>query len=88
MEKTGRCLSKEERITSNRLTKYEKAKILGIRANQIDRNAPVMIDIDGEISSLEIAKRELIEKKLPLIIERIHENGDYEHWSIDELIIR
>jgi DNA-directed RNA polymerases I, II, and III subunit RPABC2 len=88
MEKTGRCLSKEERITPNRLTKYEKAKLLGIRANQIDRNAPIMIDIDGEISSLEIAKRELIEKKLPLIIERIHANGDYEHWSIDELIIR
>ena len=88
MKKTGKCIKKEDRTTPNRLFKYEKARILGIRARQIDGNAPVMVDVDGEISSLDIAKKELIEKKIPLIIQRVHENGDYENWTIDELIIQ
>jgi DNA-directed RNA polymerases I, II, and III subunit RPABC2 len=87
MIKNGKAIKKENRITPNRLFKYEKARILGVRASQIDRNAPIMVDIDGEISSLEIAKKELIEKKIPLIIQRVHENGDYENWNINELII-
>ena len=87
MLKSGKCIKKEDRITPNRLFKYEKARILGVRASQIDRNAPIMVDIDGEVSSLEIAKKELIEKKIPLIIQRIHENGDYENWNLEELII-
>lgn len=87
MSKSGKCIKKEDRITPNRLFKYEKARILGVRASQIDRNAPIMVDIDGEVSSLEIAKKELVEKKIPLIIQRVHENGDYENWNIDELII-
>ena len=87
MLKSGKCIKKEDRITPNRLFKYEKARILGVRASQIDRNAPIMVDIDGEVSSLEIAKKELVEKKIPLIIQRIHENGDYENWNLEELII-
>tara|TARA_A100001015_G_C15037168_1_gene737060 strand:- start:3010 stop:3279 length:270 start_codon:yes stop_codon:yes gene_type:complete len=87
MKKTGKCIKKEDRITPNRLFKYERAKLLGVRARQIDGNAPVMVELDGEVSSLEIAKKELIEKKIPLIVQRIHENGDYENWTLDELII-
>jgi|TARA_A100001015_G_C15043512_1_gene741619 DNA-directed RNA polymerases I, II, and III subunit RPABC2 len=87
MEKTGRCLNKDERISSNRLTEYEKARLLGTRALQIDNDAPIFVDIDGETSSQEIALKELIEKKIPLIIERILPNGDWELWSIDELVI-
>ena len=63
MEKTGRCLNKDERISSNRLTKYEKARLLGTRAVQIDYDAPVFVDIDGETSSYEVALKELIKKK-------------------------
>jgi len=87
MDKTGRCLNKDERISPNRLTKYEKARLLGTRTVQIDKNAPVLVDVDGETSSYEIAIKELMEKKIPLIVERILPNGDWELWSIDELII-
>lgn len=87
MDKSGRCLNKEERISSNRLTKYEKARLLGTRALQIDNDAPIFVDVDGEISSYEIALKELMEKKIPLNVERILPNGDWEIWSIDELVI-
>lgn len=87
MDKSGRCLNKEERISSNRLTKYEKARLLGTRALQIDNDAPIFVDVDGETSSYEIALKELMEKKIPLTVERILPNGDWEIWSIDELVI-
>jgi DNA-directed RNA polymerases I, II, and III subunit RPABC2 len=87
MDKTGRCLNKDERISSNRLTKYERARLLGTRALQIDNDAPIFVDVDGETSSYEIALKELMEKKLPLIVERVLPNGDWELWSIDELVI-
>ena len=44
MDKTGRCLNKDERISPNRLTKYEKARLLGTRTVQIDKNAPVLVE--------------------------------------------
>jgi DNA-directed RNA polymerase subunit K/omega len=52
--------------TSSFLTTYEKARILGLRALQIQqfRNAP------HSSSSLEIAKRELNQNKLNLTIRR------------------
>ena len=87
MDKTGRCLNKDERISSNRLTKYEKARLLGTRALQIDNDAPIFVDVDGETSSYEIALKAVMEKKFPLIVERVLPNGDWELWSIDELVI-
>ena len=87
MDKTGRCLHKDERIYSNRLTTYAKARLLGTTALQIDNDAPIFVDVDGETSSYEIALKELMEKKLPLIVERVLPNGDWELWSIDELVI-
>jgi DNA-directed RNA polymerases I, II, and III subunit RPABC2 len=87
MEKTGRCLNKEERISSNRLTRFERSGLLGRRAVQIDNDAPIFVDIDGETSSYEIALKELMEKKIPLNVERILPNGDWEIWTIDELVI-
>merc|ERR1719159_956770 len=45
------------------MTKYEKARVIGTRALQISMNAPVMIDPDGETDPLQIATKELKEKK-------------------------
>jgi DNA-directed RNA polymerase I, II, and III subunit RPABC2 len=50
-------------------------------------NAPVMVDITGETDPLKIARKELNERKIPMIIRRYLPNGTYEDWSIDELII-
>ena len=76
-----------DKITSKFMTKYEKTRILGVRATQLSMNAPAMIEIDGIIDPLKIAMKELEQKKIPLIIRRFLPSGAYEDWTLSELII-
>lgn len=49
-----------ERITSNFLTKYERARILGTRALQLSKNAPYMaVPPSGETDPYKLAEYEL-----------------------------
>ncbi|KAJ4843928.1 DNA-directed RNA polymerases II, IV and V subunit 6A [Turnera subulata] len=75
------------RKTSKYMTKYERARILGTRALQISMNAPVMVELDGETDPLEIAMKELRERKIPFTIRRYLPDGSYEDWGVDELIV-
>ena len=59
---------------------------LGTRALQISMSAPVMTDPAGETDPLAIAMKELREKKLPLMIRRYLPDGNYEDWTVQELI--
>jgi len=77
----------QERITTQYLTKYERARVLGTRALQISMNAPVMVDLEGETDPLKIAQKELRERKIPIIIRRYLPDGSFEDWGIDELIV-
>ncbi|KAI0128904.1 DNA-directed RNA polymerases I [Xylariales sp. AK1849] len=76
----------EERTTTPYMTKYEKARILGTRALQISMNAPVLVDLEGETDPLQIAIKELREKKIPLIVRRYMPDGYYEDWTCEELL--
>ncbi|XP_049852512.1 DNA-directed RNA polymerases I, II, and III subunit RPABC2-like [Schistocerca gregaria] len=78
---------KEARITTPFLTKYERARVLGARAAQISMNAPIMVELNGETDPLQIAIKELNQKKIPLIIRRKLPDGSYEDWGVDELIV-
>ncbi|KAI9207277.1 RNA polymerase, subunit omega/K/RPB6, partial [Polychytrium aggregatum] len=80
------AIPKDERMTTPYMTKYEKARILGTRALQISMNAPVMVDLNGEMDPLAIAHRELREKKIPLMIRRFLPDGSWEDWAVDELV--
>ncbi|PON72270.1 DNA-directed RNA polymerase, subunit RPB [Parasponia andersonii] len=77
------------RKTSKFMTKYERARILGTRALQISMNAPVMVELEGETDPLEIAMKELRERKIPFTIRRYLPDGrqGYEDWGVDELIV-
>nr|GMD02229.1 DNA-directed RNA polymerases II and V subunit 6B-like [Ipomoea batatas] len=75
------------RKTSKYMTKYERARILGTRALQISMNAPVMVELEGESDPLEIAMKELRERKIPFTIRRYLPDGSYEDWGVDELIV-
>ena len=57
------------------LTKFEKIRVLGARATQISQGAPSTVDITGLTDAMEIAKKELNEGKLPMVIERIYPDG-------------
>ncbi|KAG6821400.1 hypothetical protein H0H93_014197 [Arthromyces matolae] len=74
------------RVTTPYLTKYERARILGTRALQISMNAPVLVPLDGETDALQIAIKELSQRKIPLIIRRYLPDGSFEDWSVSELI--
>ncbi|XWS50582.1 hypothetical protein CRYUN_Cryun12cG0099100 [Craigia yunnanensis] len=81
------AIDKSTRKTSKYMTKYERARILGTRALQISMNAPVMVELEGETDPLEIAMKELRERKIPFTIRRYLPDGSYEDWGVDELIV-
>ncbi|RDL40545.1 putative subunit common to RNA polymerases I [Venustampulla echinocandica] len=76
----------DQRTTTPYMTKYERARILGTRALQISMNAPVLVDLEGETDPLQIAIKELREKKIPLIVRRYLPDGYYEDWTCEELL--
>lgn len=65
----------EKRMTTPYMTKYERARVLGTRALQISMNAPVMVDPEGMSDPLQIAIKELREKKIPLVVRRYLPDG-------------
>lgn len=77
----------KERITTKFLTKYERARIIGARALQISKNAPILVEFDSNTwDPLKIAEKELHERKIPFKIRRYLPDGSYEDWRVDELI--
>ncbi|KAF2719147.1 RNA polymerase Rpb6 [Polychaeton citri CBS 116435] len=81
-----RKIPNERRSTTPYMTKYERARVLGTRALQISMNAPVLVDVEGETDPLQIAIKELREKKIPLVVRRYLPDGWYEDWTCEELL--
>lgn len=69
------------------LTKYERARIIGLRAQQIARGAPLYIDRGLETEPIRLAEMELVERKLPFIVRRRLPNDSFEDWKLSELTI-
>jgi DNA-directed RNA polymerase I, II, and III subunit RPABC2 len=70
------------------MTKYEKTRILGQRAKQLNEGANPFIKIDSTvIDGYLIAVKELEQKKTPFIIRRPLPNGGSEYWRIQDLEI-
>ena len=68
------------------LSKFEKTRVLGLRAKQINEGAKPFVEMnqsnyDGYI----IACQELNEKKIPFIIRRPMPNGASEYWRLKDL---
>ena len=70
------------------LTRYEKARVLGERAKQLNSGAKPFVTIDDAvIDGYLIALKELEEKKMPFIIKRPMPNGGCEYWRLSDLEI-
>jgi DNA-directed RNA polymerase I, II, and III subunit RPABC2 len=68
------------------LSRYEKARILGERAEQINSGAQPFIEIESSmIDGYLIAMKELEQKKIPFIIQRPLPNGGCEYWRLSDL---
>ena len=73
-----------ERNTSPYLTKYEIARVLSIRACQIQLGAEPLIESETT-DPYTLAKEELLNKEMPLKIYRPISNNLLEEWSVNEL---
>ena len=68
------------------LTRYEKARVLGERARQINAGASPMIEVEPTlIDGYLIALKELEQKRIPFIIQRPLPNGTSEYWRVSDL---
>ena len=68
------------------LSKYEKTKVIGLRAKQINNGAKPFINIDETIiDGYIIAEKELYQKKIPFIIKRPISNNKFEYWKLEDL---
>ena len=70
------------------LNTFEKTKLLGFRATCISNGARPFIPVPDHISdSLEIAKLELAQRRIPYIFKRPMPDGTFEYWRISDLMI-
>jgi DNA-directed RNA polymerase subunit K/omega len=93
----SKVLSLKKVKTLNRLTKYEKARIIGTRAAQIQNGMSAVFIKDGiqvplpdefkdvVKDSIGLAKLELKLKSSPLIIRRVYPSGKVIEKTIQEL---
>tara|TARA_B110000971_G_scaffold83175_1_gene85225 strand:- start:1132 stop:1875 length:744 start_codon:yes stop_codon:yes gene_type:complete len=70
------------------LTKYERARVLGQRAKQIECGGTPFIALAANIIEPHIiAELELAAKKIPFIVRRPIPDGTFEYWSLKDLEI-
>lgn len=72
------------------LTKYEQTRILGFRTNQLAQGARPLLPngVPEHIkSTLEIARLELQQRRLPFIVKRPMPDGSFEYWRLSDLLI-
>jgi DNA-directed RNA polymerase subunit K/omega len=68
------------------LSKYERTRVIGQRAKQINSGAPTFVKVpETIIDGYLIAEMELEQKKIPFIIRRPLPNGASEYWRISDL---
>ena len=68
------------------INKYEKAKIFGIRAQQLANGMQPMVPIHDKINIREIVTAEYKQKKLPLILRRYLPDSSYEDWRVSDFV--
>ena len=70
------------------LSKYERTRVLGQRAKQINAGAKSFIAVpDNIIDGYIIAEMELLQKRIPFIIQRPLHGGVTEYWKLRDLEI-
>ncbi len=68
------------------ITKYEYARVIGMRSKQLNNGADPFVKVDrGMIDGYTIALKEMEEKKIPFIIARPMPNGGREYWKLQDL---
>ncbi len=79
---------KSAHVTIPLLTKYERARIIGMRTVQLNNGADPLVEVpDTLLDNTIIAEKELMAKKIPFILCRPLPNGSKEYWKLEDLEI-
>lgn len=72
-----------------KLTRFERARVVGARALQVSEGAPILLDItDPTLSPIDIALMELEEGVLPISIRRALPDGTSQNIPLKWLLQR
>ena len=86
-EEQREIVSKQVKVGPDRLTRFERARIVGARALQLSMGAPILLvmeDVENK-SPLVISELELRSKVLPLSIRRENPDRTYQVISLQRL---
>ncbi|MBS7643946.1 DNA-directed RNA polymerase subunit K [Candidatus Bathyarchaeota archaeon] len=82
-EVEGNEAARQIRIGPPKLTRFEKARVVGARALQIAMGAPILISPSSGIGNpIDIALAELEAGVLPITVRRMLPNGEYQDIPI------
>ncbi len=80
-------LSNENLIGPPKLTRFERARIVGARALQVSLGAPILAPLPEAVTDpIDIAIIELREKVLPMTIRRTLPEGTYQDIPLVDLL--
>ena len=80
-------LAKNALIGPPKLTRFERARIVGARSLQVSLGAPILAPLpDNVVDPIDIAVVELREKVLPLTIRRTLPEGSYQDIPLIDLL--
>jgi DNA-directed RNA polymerase I, II, and III subunit RPABC2 len=77
----------DHRKTSEVMTEYEYAEVISHRAKHIENGGPVYVDIGNETDPIVMAEMEILQKKCPLSIRRVHNNLVAELWQVNSMVL-
>ena len=76
----------KNRVTSDRLSRYEMVELINIRSHQISKNPICFVDVSGLRDPTEMAIKELFENRCPLLVKREVAKNTVELWNPNEMI--
>lgn len=87
MSKTSNATRPKILIGPPKLTRFERARIVGARALQISMGAPLLTEIpEGSVSPVDLAIQELEAGALPITIRRRLPDGTYQDIPVQWLM--
>lgn len=80
-------MTQEIGIGPPKLTRFERARIVGARALQISLGAPILLELPPKISDpIDIALMELKEGVLPMTLRRVLPDKSYQDIALSDLL--
>lgn len=78
-------VASEDRVTSNMMTLAEMARAIAVRAKQISTHPNAYTDVGDLTDATKIARKELFDRRSPLVLRRVVGPATIELWCVREM---